>query len=302
MNRLLILSACCFLWINSCIAQNIGILPLTGIRYYKEGIWARSIDVKLDGLQLISNKIPLNKEIELVLQQPTGFTLDKKKISYAAAEFIITTTKGELLLKTPNVLLRNESTGYAPKDFKALSMKYALTADLVKANSSVIVKVRVFDLKGTNQLRLEFPVSFINKVGDLLQVSKVVKTLKSPPGSVAMVSGVRANTMYVSVDTTIKVDPKMAYASLDISGIGGTSLGGIFEGKESFWVYDADLKEVKINDILLKQVGGALEDNMVDYTLKIPFRLKKAAPKGYTIRFRWESADKSQVIDVVVVI
>ena len=67
-------------------------------------------------------------------------------------------------------------------------------------------------------------------------------------------------------------------------------------------MYDAQLNEIKITDILLKQVGGALENNNVDYTLKIPFRLKKAAPKGYIVRFRWESPDKTQVIDLVVTI
>jgi hypothetical protein len=126
--------------------------------------------------------------------------------------------------------------------------------------------------------------------------------LKSPPGSTAVVSGLKANNMRVFLDTMIKVSPKMAYASLDIAGIQGTSLGGIFGGKESFWVYDVNLNEIKITDILLKEVGGALEDNDVDYTLKIPFRLKRAPAKGYTIRFRWESADKSQVIDIVVTI
>ena len=302
MIRMLILSACSFLLIHACIAQNIGILPLTGIRYYKEGIWAKSVEIKLDGSLLLSNKLPLNKEIELVLQQPTGFTPDKKKFTYPAAEFTLTNAKGDVILQTPNVLLKNENTGFAPKDFKALSMKYPLTADMVKSNSNVILKIRIFDLKGKNQLRLEFPISFMTRSGESLQVGKTVSTLKSPAGSMVLLSGVKAKTMYVSLDTSIKVDPKMAYLTLDIAGINGTSLGGIFGGKESFWVYDADLKEVKITAILLKEVGGALEDNMVDYTLKVPFRLKKAPPKGYTVRFRWDSADKSQVIDVVVVL
>jgi len=299
---MLILSASGFLWTGTCIAQNVGILPLTGIRYYKEGVWAKSIDIKLDGYQLLSNKVPLNKEIEVVLQMPTGFTPDKKKINYPAAEFILTTAKGDLLLKTPNLLLKNETTGFAPKDFKALSMKFALTADLVKTNSSLVAKLRIYDLKSINQLRLEFPINIIIKSGEVLQVAKTVTALKCPPGAMALVSGVKANTMYVRLDTTIKVDPKTAYCSVDIAGITGTSLGGIFEGKETFWVYDADYKEIKMTNILLKQVGGAMENNTVDYTLKIPFRLKTAPPKGYTIRFRWESADKSQVIDLVIII
>ena len=76
----------------------------------------------------------------------------------------------------------------------------------------------------------------------------------------------------------------------------------MFDGKESFWVYDSDLNEVKISDILLKQVKGAMENDMVDYTLKIPYRLKAKPVKLYTVRFRWESPDKTQVIDIVVII
>ncbi len=93
----------------------------------------------------------------------------------------------------------------------------------------------------------------------------------------------------------------MAYTSMDITNIEGSSITGIFQGKENFWVYDSDLNEIKITDILLKQVNGAMENNNVDYTLKIPFRLKSnKANKPYTVRFRWEGPDKKQIIDVVV--
>nr|HNH21677.1 hypothetical protein [Ferruginibacter sp.] len=58
--------------------------------------------------------------------------------------------------------------------------------------------------------------------------------------------------------------------------------------------------EVKITDMLLKQVKGAMENNNVDYTLKIPYKQKNTPAKVYTVRFRWESPDKKQLIDVVV--
>ena len=87
---------------------------------------------------------------------------------------------------------------------------------------------------------------------------------------------------------------------MDISNIEGSSLAEIFSGKETFWVYDSDLNEVKIKDILLKKVKGALENNNVNCTLKIPYRLKANNSKLYTVRYRWEGANKNQVIDVVV--
>jgi len=282
------------------MAQNKGMFPLTGMRYINEGVWAKSIDIRIDGSYLLSNKVPFNREIELLLTTPSGFTADKKKICYAGCELTLTKPNGDVIITNPNLLLKNEATGFTPKDFKTLSMKFAITVEMVKTLTNVMLKFRVFDLKGKNQLRLEFPISLIVKSGEVFQISKTIKPLKAPANAMGTVSGVKANNMYVSTDTTIKVDPKMAYLSVDITGINGTSLGGIFDGKESFWVYDVNFNELKINDILLKQVGGAMENNVVDYTLKIPFRLKKAPPKGYYVRFRWESADHAQVIDFVV--
>jgi len=293
-----ILLAGCFLCINGSDAQNNGILPLTGLRYFKEGLNIKTIDVRIDGAQLLSNRLPLSKEIEINLQQPTGFVEDKNKV-YAGAEFTIVSPKGEVLSKNPNLFLRNEATGFSVKDFHALSIRFGISPEIMKANPGGTIKIRLYDLKGKSQLRVEFPMS-IAKPGEVLQISKAVKTIKSADGYTGMINGIKARDMQVAVDTSIKVAPKMAYTSLDIANIEGSSISGIFRGKESFWVYDSDLNEIKINDILLKQVKGAMENDNVDYTLKIPYKLKKSPVKIYTVRFRWESPDKKQVIDVVV--
>ena len=294
-----LLSAISILWMNQCIAQNNGILPLTGLRYFKEGVWAKSMDVKIDGALLLSNKLPLNKEIEIALLEPAGFAEDKNKTVFAAAELIIVSPKGEILSKNPNVFLKNETSGFAAKDIKSLSIKFGITADVMKNNPNGIVKIRLYDLKSKSQLRLEFPMS-IARPGETIQISRTTKSIKSSDGSFCIINGLKAKNMLVMVDTSIKVSPKMAYASLDISSVEGSSISGIFQGKEFFWVYDNNLNEVKITDILLKQVKGAMENSNVDYTLKIPYRLKNGPVKAYTVRFRWESPDKKQVIDVVV--
>ena len=43
-----------------------------------------------------------------------------------------------------------------------------------------------------------------------------------------------------------------------------------------------------------------MEGGNVNCTVKIPFRPKKATATGYIVRYRWESADKKQVMDIVV--
>jgi hypothetical protein len=218
---------------------------------------------------------------------------------FAGAEIIVLSPRGEVLLNTPNVFLTGYSNGFYAKDLNALSIKFGIGTNLMKGNLGGVLKIRLYDLKGKNQLRLEIPVSFA-KPGESLQVSKTTKNIKSNLGVNGIINGLQAKDMLVNVDTTIKVSPKMAYTSMDISNIEGSSLSEIFSGKETFWVYDSDLNEVKITDILLKKVKGAMENNTVNCTLKIPYRLKTNNNKLYTVRYRWESLDKRQVIDVVV--
>ena len=284
---------------NVSVAQKNGILPLTGMKFFNEGISANAIDIKIDGAQLLNNRIPLNKEIEIMLQKPAGFATDNAKTMFAGAEVIVLSPKGEMLLNNPNAFLTSYSKGFSAKDLQDLSIKFGIGTDLMKGNLGGILKVRLYDLKGKNQLRLEIPVSFA-RPGEPLQVSKNTKSIKSNAGVNGVINGLQAKNMLVNIDTTIKVAPKMAYTSMDISNIEGSSLSEMFSGKETFWVYDNDLNEVKITDILLKKVRGAMENNTVNYTLKIPYRLKTNASKLYTVRYRWEGLNKSQVIDVVV--
>ncbi len=297
--RYIIIVACCILFLNKSFAQKNGILPLSGMKFFSEGIAAGTIDIKIDGAQLLSNRLPLNKEIEIRLQQASGFTINNSKIMFAGAEVIVLSPRGEVLLNNPNALLTSYSNGFYAKDLDALSIKFGIGTHLMKGNLGGVLKIRLYDLKGKNQLRLEISVSFA-KPGETLQVSKTTKNIKSSVGVNGIINGLQAKEMQVNVDTTIKVSPKMAYTSMNISNIEGSSLSEIFSGKETFWVYDSDLNEVKITDILLKKVKGAMENNTVNCTLKIPYRLKTNINKMYTVRYRWESLDKRQVIDVVV--
>lgn len=288
-----------FFLLASTNAQKNGVLPLTGMKFFSEGIAANSIDIRIDGAQLLSNRLPLNKEIEISLQQPSGFTQDNSQTMFAGAEVIVQSPRGEVLMNNPNAFLTGYSKGFRAKDLNAFSIKFGIGTDLMRGNTAGVLKVRLYDLKGKNQLRLEIPVSFA-RPGELLQLSKSAKPIKANTGVNGIINGLQAKDMQVNVDTTIKVAPKMAYTSMDISNIEGSSLSEIFSGKETFWVYDSDLNEVKITDILLKKVKGAMENNTVNCTLKIPYRLKTNNSKLYTVRYRWESIDKKQVIDVVV--
>ena len=299
LKQLLLLIGCIFLLSNTNKAQKNGILPLSGLRFFNEGLSADAINVKIDGAQLLSNRLPLNKEVEIELQQPAGFIFDNNKTFFAAAELIILSPRGEVLSKVPNVLANNQTIGFGVANTKKFSIKFTVPNTITKGNFNGQVKIRLYDLKSKSQLRMEMPVTFA-RMGETVQVSRTAKPIKSTETVKAISNGLQINKMIVNVDTTIKVSPKMAYTSLVMPDIEGSSIAGIFGGKENFWVYDSELNEIKISDILLKQVKGAMENNTVSYTLKIPYRLKTTLARLYTVRFRWESPDKTQVIDVVV--
>ena len=288
-----------FLCMPFCAAQKKGMLPLTGIQFYNEGIWSNSIAVKINGEQIYGNRIPLNREIEITLQQPTGFIADKKKNVFVGAEFSLVSLKGEVLRNIPNLLFQNETKGFTAKELKQVVLKFGIAEGVVQPNSKVIIKIRVFDLKGKKQLRLDYPVS-ISYPREIIYLTKATQTLKSPPGSMFMTTEIKAKSLAFSVDTAVIKEPKMAYLNLDISKIDGTDVISMLQGKDYFWVYDSSYKEIKIKEILLKKVGGAMEGGNVNATIKIPFRLKTDKTKGYIVRYRWESADKKQVMDIIV--
>ncbi len=287
-----------FLLINECYAQNKGICPFTGIRFFSEGINAKYIDARVDGSILLNNRLPVNKEFEIRLQLPTGFSEDRSKIIFAAAELSIISLKGVVLFNTANVFKDQELKGFPAATFKEINIKVIIKPEQIKAETGCIIKIRYYDLKSKSQLRLEFPVN-ISKPGESIQLSKTINEVKTNPASLARSSAVKIKNIDITTDTTIRVNPKMAYASLDIKNIEGTSITEVLSGKENFWVYDADLNEIKITDKQLKQVGGAMENNVVNYLSKIPFRLKTITGKSFFIRFRWESSDNRKVIDVV---
>jgi hypothetical protein len=297
--RLLIIVAACFFLPQFCAAQKKGMLPLTGLQYYEEGISTASMAIKINGQQLYGNRIPLNQDIEINFQQPNGFVADKKKNYFIAAEYILVSAKGDVLATSPNLLSLNEVKGFTAKDIKSIITKFNIPEGLVQPNSKATIKIRLYDLKGKNQLRLEYPVS-IAYPRETIWLTKSLQTVKSPPGSMFMVTELQPKSLAFFVDTDVKSDPKMDYMNLDISKIGGTDIISMLQGKDYFWVYDSTYKEIKIKEILLKKVGGAMEGGNVNCTVKIPFRPKKGKQNGYIIRYRWESADKKQVMDIVV--
>ena len=134
-----------------------------------------------------------------------------------------------------------------------------------------------------------------------LKTSPAAKQVKTTGlDASAYAAFLKINTAIVMIDTTIKVAPKMAYMSIDIHGIAGSSLGEMMDGNTFFWVTDQKGNPVKIADKFLKRIKATMKTNEINYTAKIPFRIKTDSKNLYNVRFRWESKDRKKVIDFLV--
>ena len=83
-------------------------------------------------------------------------------------------------------------------------------------------------------------------------------------------------------------------------GITGSSLAEMMAGNTYFWVTDKKGNYIKIADKFLKRIKSAMETNEINFTAKIPYRIKTDVKNEYTVRFRWESKDRKKMIDFTV--
>jgi hypothetical protein len=213
-------------------------------------------------------------------------------------EVIFFSSKKQQLAVIPNLLKDSEKTGFSSNSLKEVPVKLILQSQWLKSETECVIQVRYYDLKSKKQLRLLFPVS-IAAANEPLALSKVSTYIKTSDQSLGLSSAVRIDKATLMVDTSIRVAPKNAYLSIEIPEITGTSMNEVLNGKNTFWVYDKNMNEIKITDKLLKKIGGAMEDNLVNLTVKIPFRLKTDTKQMYTVRYRWESTDRKKIIDIV---
>ena len=132
-----------------------------------------------------------------------------------------------------------------------------------------------------------------------LSVYKSATKIKISQSASGYSNGLKINNVLISIDTTIRVSPKTAYLSIEINAITESSLDEILNGNNSFWIVDKNGNQIKSSEKFLKKVNGSMESDMVNYTVKIPFKLKTDLNSAYTTRYLWESKDKKKTIDIV---
>jgi hypothetical protein len=127
---------------------------------------------------------------------------------------------------------------------------------------------------------------------------KTTNTLVTPAGTTAQANGIKSGTILVTVDTSIRVNPKYAYLSVEFTNLTGTVQAEIVEGINTFWVFDKAGKEIIIKEKFLKKISAAMGESSSNMLIKIPFRLK-TDKNIYTIHYRWENKDKRKNLDLL---
>jgi hypothetical protein len=137
------------------------------------------------------------------------------------------------------------------------------------------------------------------QINNALPVKQATTTvLKTPSGTTAQSNGLKCGNIVVTIDTTIRVNPKYAYLSVEFTNLTGTVQAEIVEGNNIFWVFDKAGKEIIIKEKFLKKISAAMGENTSNMLIKIPFRLK-TDKNIYTIHYRWENKDKRKNLDLL---
>ena len=282
-------------------AQNKVLLAIPGIYYTSQGITAKTISAKMGGQMLMSNRIPLSTEIEINLMQFAGFKADKLKLIYPAARYSLISAKGDTIQQMANLLLVNQTKGYTGKEMlKGLSMKFGIAEGLVQPNSRCIVYIELYDQKGPGKMKLEYPVSIAYPRERIFLTTKPPTALKAPAGTNAMAVGLTTQKIDIMVDTAFSSgNTKMNYLQIEITKLGGVNLINMLQGKDAFSVYDMQNNEIKIKDKMMNDTRAVFGSEVVNCTIRVPFKPKKDASKGYIVHYRWDGPDKTQALDIV---
>lgn len=124
-----------------------------------------------------------------------------------------------------------------------------------------------------------------------------VKTLKASDGSIATVNGpLKFKAITVGLDTTTR--PDWAMIDIYIPAISGSNMNEMMAADHSYTVTDKNGKPVAFQQKVLKKINGAMEDNIVNYTMKIPYKLKKDGAKDLVVHYKMETKDKAKSLSM----
>ena len=125
-----------------------------------------------------------------------------------------------------------------------------------------------------------------------------MKAFNTKDGSIINHStNLKIKNILINIDST--TSPKFACLNIEIAGITGSEFTEMASAKHTYTVFDAGNKPLPIQERVLKRVGGLIEEGIINYTIKLPFRLKTEKPGAYTINYTLESANGKKKINII---
>ncbi|MGG9971283.1 hypothetical protein ACQ33O_05755 [Ferruginibacter sp. SUN002] len=298
MLRYISLSIFTFLFSASLTAQTNGILPFTGIKYFRGGIWGKAIEVKLNGDTWMSNRLPLNYDFEIRLVEPRGLKQVGGKY-FPGIKVLMLDAKKDTIAFAANLFEENKGIGLDEAYLKSLKVSLGFTEnDKVKPGDTCYQYITFFDTKGNNDLRLEFPV-IIAKTTDSLQTTVTTYTSSSTTGYNAMAGGgIELKKIETYIDSTYY--PKSLYHNLRSAEMLGITIEEVNNGKFQTWVYDEKMNELPFIKPSKQFVAKTFTDKeQINILAQVPLNPDDKKNRQYTVRYRWESVDGKKVLDII---
>lgn len=268
----------------------LGVLPFTGMRYTEAGIHAEKINVELDEATWTSNRLPINTEFEIQLEDPTGF-LQVEELYYPGIEVLITNLKGDTLGYAPNIFGEKSVEGFMDAELSKLSLTLAFN-EQSKPGDSCLLRARFFDTKSDHSLTcwLDFVITDSEAP---LENTNSTYGMSSFRGYNGMASGAEISSMSMQYDN--ETHHLLDYTNYFIDPIIGVTLDEWMKGRFTFMSYDSLLVPTIISRDYY-EITYAVPSKEEDATGRLQVTTTLAVN---LVRLRWESEDKRKVIDVV---
>lgn len=279
---------------STLLAQTNGILPFTGIKYFRGGVWGQQIEVTVNGSTLTSNKIPVNTDFEIKLAEPRGFIPDAAGRYYPGIKVLLLNNKKDTIGFSPNIFSKSENTGFSNASFKSLTVTLGFHAKL-KTGDTVFQYITFFDTRSNNKLLLEFPVI----IADSLQLGDWIGTASGTRGyNAASCGSIQFKKFEMYLDSIYY--PTTLYHSIRAAELLGITTEEINKGSFVTWVYDENMKELPAfkepKQYAAKTFTGREEINIL---VQVPLNPADKNNKNYTVRYRWQSSNGKKIIDIV---
>ena len=262
----------------------LGVLPFTGMRYTETGIHADKINVELAEATWTSNRLPINTEFEIQLEDPSGFQ-QVEGLYYPGIEVLITNLKGDTLGFAPNIFGEKSVEGFMDSELNKLSLTLSFN-EQSKVGDSCLLRARFFDTKSEHSFTCWLDLVIVDQEAPLENTNSTFG-MTSYRGYSGMASGAEISSMSMQIDNEMHnyfIDP-----------IVGVTLDEWMKGQFTFTSYDTILLPYRI------------PRDYYEITYTIPSREEKATGRLQVtttlsvnlVRLRWESEDHQKVIDVV---